>query len=214
MNPNQPYVPPPSNNPYDFILNPSPKPKKGFGGLMRDKLIRTLVFVLGGTFIFMIVVAIALNSFGGGNQVNTNDMVSLGQSQTELIRVARQGSSASRQGTRALATTVEYTMKTQLQQTTALLAENDRKLGDKELTLKQNANTDQQFKASKATSTFDLVYAQVMEKQLQTYSRELQSTLNKSSNSDERELLSSYNQQVQLLLTQIPFTQKDILDNQ
>lgn len=213
MNPNQPYVPPPSNNPYDFIMNPAPKPKKGVGGLLGDKFIRTLVFVLGGTFLFMIVVAIVLNSFGG-NKINADDLVSLSQSQTELIRVSRQGSGASRQGTRALATTVEYTMKTQLQQTTALLADHDRKLGSKELTLKQNANTDQQFKAAKATSTFDLVYAQVMEKQLQAYSRELQSILNKSSNSDERELLSSYNQQVQLLLTQIPYTQKDILDNQ
>lgn len=213
MNPNQPYVPPPSNNPYDFILNPSPKQKKGLGGLFHDKLIRMLVFIIGGTFIFMIIAAIVLNSFGT-QKINTDDLVSLAQSQTELIRVSRQGSSASRQGTRSLATTVEYTMKTQLQQTTTLLSEHDRKLGDKELTLKQNAGTDQQFSAAKANSTFDLVYAQVMEKHLQAYSRELQGVLAKATNSDERESLSSYNQQVQLLLTQIPFTQKDIIDNQ
>lgn len=181
--------------------------------MLGNHFIRTLVFIIGGTVLLMVVVVILLNALTG-SRVNTNDLVSLAQTQNELIRVSNQGSGATRQGTRSLATTVEYTLKTQLQQTSALLAKHGREVGSKELTLKQNATTDQQFQAAKTTSSFDLVYAQVMERQLQSYSRELQGTLAKASDRDERELLSNYNQQVQLLLTQIPFTQQDIVDNQ
>lgn len=173
-----------------------------------DKFIRTVVLALGGTFIVMIILAVILNSVGV-KKINTEDLVNLAQVQTEVIRISQQGAATSRQSTRALGTTVEYTLKTQRQQVSTLLIKHNRELGKKELTLKQNANTDKQLKAAKATSTFDLVYAQVMERLLQSYARELQTTLGKAATKSERELLSSYNQQVQLLLTQIPFTQKD-----
>lgn len=210
MDPYQQYQSPaPQGNPYDFILNPQQKPKKrfSFGG---GNFILTISLIVGGAFIFMVIAALALNSLGGKN-VSTNDLITMTQVQNELMRVADQGArTGTQQVTKNLATTIQYTMSTQQKKTLDFLAENGTTVGEKDLKLKQNASTDQQLTSAKTTSTFDLVFSQIMQNELTTYANDLKALYSRAPTKTERDLMSSYYEQTQLLISQIPYTQESI----
>jgi hypothetical protein len=203
----QPGLQPPNTNPYDFIFNPAPPPKKKAGG----NLPVMLGLVVGGAIILVVVIAIVMSLLNSGKGSTTEDMVGLVQSQNEIVRVSTEGvSSAIQQTTKNLAVTAEYAVLTQQGNTTVYLAEHGRKLGTKEVALKQNARTDQQFTTAKSTSTFDLVYSQTMQSLLTDYASELKQVFTKTQNSDTKALLSNYYEQTQLLISQIPYTQDSI----
>jgi hypothetical protein len=211
MDPNQQYQPPTGNS-YDFILNPqkAPKPKKvGLGG--NSNLALTIGFIVGGAVLIMTVLAVLL-SFLGGNGGRTTDFVSLAQTQTELIRVSDQGArTAVRQATKNLSVTIQYSLSTQRQQTINYLMRNGTTVGEKDLTLKRNATTDQQLVSAKSTSTFDLVFAQIIQDNLTAYANSLKQVHGLTTNQFEKQLLSTYYEQTQLLISQVPFT-KDSID--
>lgn len=206
----QPSFQPPANNPYEFIMNPQQPPKRkgtGFGG---GKLPMLLGLIVGGAVLLMIVLTIFI-SLGSNKGASTEDIVGLVQTQNELVRISNQGvKSAVQQSTKSLAVTTEYAMRTQQQETIALLTKNGRQLGEKENTLKQNAQTDRQFTTAKSTSTFDLVFSQVMQNELTTYANNLKQLFSKTTNKETRDQLSDYYEQTQLLISQIPYTQESI----
>jgi hypothetical protein len=210
MDPNQQYQPPTGNS-YDFILNPqkAPKAKKiGFGG--NSNFGFTIAIIVGGAVFFMVILALILNAFGGSGG-RTTDFISLTQTQTELIRISDQGAkSAVQQSTKNLSVTIQYSVSTQRQQTLNYLGRNGTTVGEKDLKLKQNATTDQQLASAKATSTFDLVFAEIMQDQLTTYANSLKQVHGLTTNQFEKELLSTYHEQTQLLISQIPYTQDSI----
>src|SRR5688500_11280460 len=76
-------------SPYEFIMSPNQKPKKrlGFGG---GNFALTLGLIVGGALIFMIILTVILNAFGG-NKVGVGDLITLTQAQNEISRVADQG---------------------------------------------------------------------------------------------------------------------------
>jgi hypothetical protein len=201
---------PPPHNPYEFILNPQQphRPRRlGLGGGSFGMLIGMIV---GGALLLMLVVGVAVTLLAG-NKANTTDFVGLSQSQQELIRVSHQGATdAVQQTTKNLAITAEYGLQTQQQQVLKYLATHGKDVGKKEIVLKQNAQTDLQFKTAKATSTFDLVYSQTMQNQLTAYANTLKELFSKTTKTTERELLGKYYEQTQLLISQIPYTQESI----
>jgi hypothetical protein len=206
----QPSFQPPANNPYEFIMNPQqPQKPKGFGG--GGNLPMILGLVAGGAVVLMIVLALVVNLLGGSKGANTEDFVGLVQSQNELVRVSNQGvKDGIQQSTKSLAVTTEYAMRTQQRETIALLTKSGRVLGEKEPSLKQNAKTDQQFTTAKSTSSFDLVFSQVMQNELTTYASNLKALFTKTTNPEVRDQLSDYYEQTQLLISQVPYTQESI----
>ena len=210
MDPYQQYQSPaPQGNSYDFIMNPAPKPKRrlGLGG---NNFVFTIALIVGGALIFMIVVAMILNAVGG-KKVSTGDLITMTQVQNELIRISDQGArTGTQQVTKNLATTIQFTMQTQQKKTLDFLAKNGTELGEKELKLKQNASTDQQLTSAKTTSTFDLVFSQIMQNELTTYANDLKQLYSRSPTKTERDLMSSYYEETQLLISQIPYTQDKI----
>lgn len=200
----------PGGDPYEFILNPqkSSKPKalKGLGG---NRFILTIIMVVAGALLFMIIVTVILNALAP-EKISKEQYAGLVQTQHELIRVANQGTaSATRQTIKNLATTVEFTMMTQEKKTLELLGKNGVKMGEKELALKQNAETDQKFTSAKATSTFDTTFTQVLEDNLDSYATTLKQMTTLAQTTTERDQLSDYYQQTQRLISQIPYTQTD-----
>lgn len=202
---------PPTHNPYDFIMNPPQPPKRKLINLQGGNSFGMLIgLIVGGALLLMVVLAIIV-SLLGGNKANTADLISLSQSQQELMRVANTGASdATHQNTKDLAITAEYTLRSQQREVLAFLAQHGKVVGEKELALKQNARTDQQFKAAQSTSTFDLVFSQTMQNQLTTYATTLKQLSSTASSRSERELLSGYYEQTQLLISQIPYTQDSL----
>jgi len=198
-------------NPYEFILNPEKpsKPKKiGIGG---NKLVRLAIFLVGGALAFMIIATVLLNALTP-KTITSEDLLGLAQTQTELIRVSTQGSNdAVQQVTRNLGTTVQYTMVTQQTQTLDLLGTYGVKtVSKKQLALKQNGDTDQRFVTAKSTSTFDKTFASVMQEELTAYAATLKQLSSKARAQADRDRLSDYYRQTQLLISQIPYTQESI----
>lgn len=207
MGPQNPYIEP-QHDPYGFIMNPAPKQKHRPLGL--DPFIVKIIAILGGAIVLMIVVAVILSAFSKP-KVNITDLVGLTQTQNEIVRISYNASTeAVQQVTRNLAVTTEFSIKTQQAQLLSFLQSEGRKVGTKELAFKQNATTDQQFATAKQTSTFDLVYSQTVQKELQDYSSTLKQLFNASTNSTVRTMLSTDYQQAQLLISQVPYTQQNI----
>lgn len=197
----------PGGNPYEFILNPNQqKPKGKFSLGKSNKLMVILLVVVAGAITLMILVTILLNAFAP-KKIGKNELMSLAQTQTELIRVADQGSRDARQQvTKNLATTVQYTMITQQKRTTQPLG----KVSKKELSLKQKASTDQQLASAKQTSTFDDTITRIIENELNSYANELKTLFNQAATDKDRDLMSDFYKQTQLLIAQVPYAQGSI----
>jgi len=207
MGPTNQYVDP-NHDPYGFIMNPQVKPKRRLFGL--DPFIMKIILILGAAAVLMIIAAIALSAFSKP-KVNITDLVGLTQTQNEIVRISYNASTeAVQQVTRNLAVTTEFSVKTQQTQLLTFLGTEGRTVKTKELAFKQNATTDQQFATAKQTSTFDLVYSQVVQKELQNYSSTLKQLYSNSTNDTVRNLLSTDYQQAQLLISQVPYTQQSI----
>ena len=204
----QPGLPPPTTNPYEFILNPQKpqKPKPLQGSMMR------LLLIVGSGVTALVIFLVVIVAFLNSNKSSvTEDMVGLTQIQNEIIRVSHQGTSDSvQQTTKNLAVTTEYALLTQQTATINYLATYGRKLAPKEVALKQNAQTDQQFALAKSTSTFDLVFSQVMQNTLTDYAASLKQVFNRTTNPDTKALLSDYYEQTQLLISQVPYAQEQL----
>lgn len=214
MEPQQPgpqnTLQPPEQNPYDFIINPPNPPKAKLFGLGGGSFGMTIALIVGGALLLMVILAIVATLFGS-NKTSTSDFISLAQTQQEVIRVANRGTAdATQQSTKNLAVSAEYAVRSQQQQVKAYLAKRSKAPNEKELVLKQNAQTDLQFKTAKSTSTFDLVFSQVMQNELDNYARMLKQFFNTAKNPEEREMLGSYYEQTQLLISQIPYAREDI----
>jgi hypothetical protein len=207
MQPQNPYIEN-GHDPYSFIMNPAPPPKKRALGL--DPFIMRIILVSGAAFALMAVVAVVLNATTG-SKTNTADLTALAQTQNEIIRVAQVGNTtAVQQTTKNLAITTQYSLMTEQANVLAFLSRHGVSLKSKDLKLKQNAATDRQLASAKATSTFDLVFSQIMQQELQSYASTLKKLYSSSSTQKEKDLLSSDYSDVQLLISQIPYTQQSI----
>lgn len=196
------------NNPYEFIMSPQKPPKKRFhlGG---GNLAMTVALFAGGALIFMIVVAILLNTFAP--QKVSGDLTTMAQVQTELIRVADKGAkTGTQQVTKNLAITIQFSMNTQRKEMLAFMAKRGVTVNDKELVLKQNATTDQELASARTTSTFDSVFTGIMQDELTAYANDLKTIYSNATSKSEKELMSDYYEQTQLLISQIPYTQQKI----
>ncbi len=209
MDPYQQYQAPQPGSPYEFILNPSKPPKKkiGFGG---NNFVLTLAVIIGGAFLFMIILTVILNAVGG-KTLSKTDLIGLAQTENELVRISQQATaSATQQTTKNLAVTIQLSMTTQQKKDLDFLAANGVKVDTKQLSLKQNATTDQQLASAKTTSTFDLVFSQLIQSQLQDYAKSLKQLNSVAANKTESDLTSTFYGQTQLLIAQIPYTQDRI----
>jgi len=193
--------------PYDFILNPQQQPPQRRFKLGKENLAMTIAVLVGGTLLFMIIVTLLLNIFTSGGS-NKDDLISLAQTQNELIRVSSNAvPAATQQTTKNLAVTVQFTLTTQQQQILDILANSGTKLKKKQLALKQNGETDQKLANAKATSTFDSTFAQLMQEELESYANTIKQFGNKTTSQTQRDLATDYYQQTQLIISQIPYAQ-------
>lgn len=210
MNPQQqpqpPYGQPPypaaDNNPYQFIMEP-PKKQKPSGGLSGNPFITKLLFIIGAAVVVLIGGAIVVNMLFAP-KTNINDLVTITQTEQEIIRIATQGSSGSDSSTRDAAISTQLAVTTQQQVWLNYLAQHKRKVPLKELNFKKNAATDAQLAQAKATSTFDGTFKTILRNQLEAYNVMLKDAADNAGDTKEKATLNSQYGQVQLLLVQLP----------
>lgn len=204
MNPEQPDQNASGNN-YDFIVTPgaaAPKRKFSlpFGG---DSFITKVLFLLGGAVVLMIIVTVAINLLFGGRN-NTGALVLLAQNQQEIVRVSSLGKNASSQPVKNAAINTALSVKSQQRDWLEFLSKRGTSPKPEELNLKKDASTDSRLEAAEQTSTFDSTYTSVMRTLLEEYANELKTVYDGTSSQQQRPLLSTHYNEVQLLLKQWP----------
>jgi hypothetical protein len=207
MNPQQQYggfPAPPSSNPYEFITNPAKPPKPKTGPLGGNSIVGIIIAVVASAIALIIVVVIIMNiAFSGKG--NFNSMIKVAQTQTELARVAALGKQGlSDSNVAGAAVNTRLTMLTQQQRVVTYLGTNSQKVDSKRLALLKDTTVDKQFQTAKATSTFDLVFTQVMRQQLVDYAAVLKNAHKQAPGNEARKLLAADYEQTALLLKQWP----------
>jgi hypothetical protein len=204
MNPEQPAQDPSGNN-YDFIVTPgaaAPKRKFSlpFGG---DSFITKVLFLLGGAVVLMVAGAVVVNLLFGGRN-NTGALLLLTQNQQEIVRVGQLGKNASGQDVKNAAINTALSVKSQQRAWLEFLGKRGTNPKPEELNLKKDSATDSRLEAAEQTSTFDSTYTSVMRTLLEDYLNELKTVYDGTSSKQQRPLLSTHYNEVQLLLKQWP----------
>ncbi|HEX7963610.1 MAG TPA: hypothetical protein VF466_03385 [Candidatus Saccharimonadales bacterium] len=208
MDPQQPYgsfpPAPPQGNPYDFITAPPSKPPRttavGGGGSFAGKL----ALVGGGAVVLVIIVVVLMNVIFG-NKTNFANLIELAQTQQEIARVAQTGIQTV--GDQALAgagMNTRLTMITQQQNLVTYMSQHKQKVSSKQLSLKKSRTTDQRLSQAQATSTFDIVYAQVVRQELVDYAASVKTAWQGATGKNIKAILATDYNQTQMLLKQWP----------
>ncbi|HSX34212.1 MAG TPA: hypothetical protein VLF62_01035 [Candidatus Saccharimonadales bacterium] len=207
MNPQQygGYPPTPPNNPYDFITSAQQKPPRAPGTVGGNSFIGRLLLIVGGAVVFMVVGAVVVNLLFS-SKTNVGSLIAITQTQQEIIRVAGQGSDqgVSDQVIAGSGMNARLVLTTQQQNMLTYMGTQGKNVNKKELDLKKDTKTDTQFAQAKATSTFDIVYAQVLTQELKDYAASLKTAYNNASSTEMKTLLAKDYNETQLLLKQWP----------
>jgi len=197
---------PNQQNPYGFIMNPQPAPKRGFRlpGI-KDPFIARLVVILAGVAIVVVVVGVLISNFMGRGSVDIPALTGVVQAQQEIVRVSQQGVSQGTQSTvRNFAITVQLSVRTNQLQMLDYLQTQKTKVGTKTLNLKKSATTDTALKTALQTSTFDSTFAQQMQNILVAYTSELEQVSSGATGNKEKKLLAQELATANALLQQVP----------
>ena len=203
-----PYNPHTPGDPYQFIMEPPKKQKmSGPGKLAGNPFIMKLLFIVGGAVVIMFTLGIVVNIFFGG-RTSVEEIVTITQTQQEIVRMSGENTKASDQTIKNAAVSAQLALTSQQTDWLAYLAKNGRGVDAKELALKRNAAIDQQLTQAQQTSTFDVVYGQLMYNNLVAYQGLVKKTLENAANNTEREMLTGDYQEILILLEQWPQSKK------
>lgn len=163
----------PQGNPYDFITNPGPPPKKPLlGGSTKSRVI----IVIGGIFLLFVIFGIASTILSSGKNTASLALKEVVAEQEELIRVADLGSKdALGSEARGYAVTVSMTLKTSQQETTERVTAAKMKISNTELKAKSSSKTDESLTAAKANNRYDEVLTEILNEKLNKYMKNLKS---------------------------------------
>jgi hypothetical protein len=186
------------NTPYDFIMNPSVKPpKRGLGLPGGTKL----VYIAGSGVLLVIIVFAVLSLTSGGS--NSPALTSIAQQQAELTRVAELHYSDIHD-----TATKNFVISTQLSLASAqteylqYLSSNGAGIGEKQIALGMNAQTDAALDAAQTSGTLDSTVRTTLQTGIERYQVTLQSAYNASGNPKTKALLKDLFEQAALLLEQ------------
>jgi hypothetical protein len=203
MQPQQPY-----NNPYDFIVNPEKPARKPMvslsgpgSGIGMRIAIATVIFVL----IIIAATVVASLFKGSGNSTN---MTSVAQDQAELIRVTTlatqdQSNDISTQTTLYFAQNCDLSVSSEQQRLLAFLSKNGLKLSTAKLALKTNGQTTSALTNAAASSTYDTVFLNAMQGDMNTYIADIKTAYNASKSPTEKQILNTDYQDATLLNQQL-----------
>lgn len=184
---------------YEFIMNPgSAGGNNGLGSLLSKRN----AFIAGGVLLFILII-IVIGSSLSGSKADFTSVISVAEDQTELMRVAKLGTTdAVSNNAQDVAYNVDVSMTTAQQQTLAYLLANHTKVGTRQLSLKQSATTTTDLSTALANSTFDSTFLSHIQSLLTTYSQDLNTAFKADTGPKGRQLLESQYKAAQLLLTQ------------
>lgn len=189
----------PNSNPYDFITNPGPAPKKSWlpsGNSTSQRLFIVVAGLLGLVIVFAIVASL-LGSAGKGDK---EALLSAALQQQELIRVAGIAEQKTRGNTaKDQATTVKMTLQSD-QAGLQAIAKKSINLDAEVLATGKNAKTDELLTAAEQTNRLDEYYMEFTKEELTKYQATLKKIHDSTGNAADRETIAAQYEHVGLLL--------------
>lgn len=161
------------------------------------------IAIVAGVLTLLLIIGIIFASVIGGGGGNQAPMVTVAQEQTELIRIASQGTQyAVSQKTQNLANNVSVSLTSADNQLLTYLKSNHQKISTKTLALKRNTQTDTTLKNARTDSTFDSAFTDIVQKSLTSYLQSLKAAFDANPGPKGRTLLNTQYNDAQLLLQQ------------
>ncbi|MDB5182089.1 MAG: hypothetical protein JWP13_852 [Candidatus Saccharibacteria bacterium] len=204
--PLQPLPPQPPNQQeqgrYDFFMSPE-KPKKpgllGSGGMSG----KNLMIIVGAIVVVLMIVAVIVASLFGGKK-EPLALLTVAQTQQELIRVAAEGSKATKSTTlQNFAVTTRVTLTSEQQAVLAQLKKQGVSPKTETLALAKNTKTDQALAAALAANTYDTTFASTMQTELDDYHAKLENASAAALTKAERTMLQKQISSAELLIKQL-----------
>lgn len=202
-------TPSPEQNPYGFIMDDKSAPKpKGLAGLMNPgsgSKKTKIIMLISGVFLLLIVGWMLISLLTGGSKVQNEKLISIAQDQTEMIRLsnlANNSQSIRETSTRNLAVNTLVVMETNRKQIVSLLAQNKKKIKEKQLSETKDAKSDAQLDTAVNNNTFDQTFNTILQKLLSSHRQKLKEAFDASNDKTEKEVLSAQFKSVGILLEQ------------
>jgi len=198
-----PSAPPGPTSSYDFIMNPQQSTRPPLFKLGGPSAAVRAAVVAGG-LLLLLVLFIGFKSILAGSNKSIPSLVGITQDQQELIHLASNGvKNVTDSHLQAFAITAQVSVQSEQGQLITYLANNHRKVANKELVLKVNKSTDNALTAALAASNYDPIFKQAMQTKLASYKQDLQQAYTQTKGPKGRALLTADYDAASLLLKQL-----------
>ncbi len=170
-----------------------------------NSFVGKILLIVGGAVALVVVVGLIVTLIFSG-KTNLGTVLKLVETQQEVVRVSGLATDTELGDTTVsgAAMNTKLAVTSQQQALVTYLTHHRQKVNAKDLALKKDPKTDQQINQAKATSTLDIVFAQVMRQELVSYAAELKTNYTNASSQTLRAILADDYNQTQLLLKQWP----------
>ena len=172
-------------NPYDYILNPPSNSSKPAAFNPKNKLLFSVLFVVG----VLVLVVIVISIFSALTKKDYSSYISLAGKQTEIVRVADLGLTKARStDTKNYIATIRQTIQSEKNETVKFLVKNKRKVNEKQLLLARNSETDKALAAAENSSTYDETLIRTINQLVTSYQKSAKDATKSPSGPSEKAL--------------------------
>lgn len=163
-------MPPSQQNQYDFIMNGNPKPSRG--PLFGNNLVARIAIIAVGLIVLVIIGAVVNSFLNKGSEAQTQRLIEVVQTQSEIIRVSALAKDKSRDiNTVNFALNTRMSVQSSQQEIKKSLAGRgvNEKSISKQLAAGKNPKTDAALDEATKNSRFDETFITILNKQLADY---------------------------------------------
>lgn len=189
-------------NPYDFIINGSPKKKLSFLPHSNSPKDKMLYMVAGIGIVLAVLALIVMVFFSGGGA--SAGLTTIAQKQTEIIRVSNLGSQKARStATVTFAENTLVTTTTAQKETIAYIAKKGKAPTSKTLALGMDSQSDKKLASAELAGQYDEVLTAVLKADLQSYQQALTTEYKATNSNTEKIMLQKQYNQVVIILKSV-----------
>jgi hypothetical protein len=164
----------PGHDPYAFFMSPQKPQRPSLLNLGGGK--SKVWLIVGGIVFALILIIIGVSVASSAGKSKTLELLSVVQTQQEIIRVATDGTKNARStDLQNLANTTVVSLSSDQHQLLAVMQKQGTKVSPKELDLGKNSQTDQALSVAQAANTYDTTFASTMDSELSDYENKLDS---------------------------------------
>ncbi len=160
--------------------------------------------IILGVLVAVLILLAVIIAMASGSKNDTLPLVSVAQTQQEIIRVSSDGAKNIRSGSlQNFAVTAQVSLRSSQQEVLSYLKKQGTKVKGKQLDLAKKPATDKALSAALAANTYDATFASVIKTELDSYDQKLAEATAAATTKKEQDLLQKQSVGAQLLRRQL-----------